>query len=59
MQMPEEVEPRSSPSIVELALRQNAQQGRLARVHVPQDGNSQVQELQEKHTQKRKNTNKK
>lgn len=50
MQMPEEVEPRSSPSVVELALRQNAQQGRLARVHVPQDGNSQVQELQEKNT---------
>lgn len=47
MQMPEEVESRSSPAIVEFALSQNAQQSRLARVHVPQDGNSQVEKLKE------------
>lgn len=45
MQMSEEVEPRSSPSVVQLTLCQNAQQGGLSRVHITQDSHSQVQEL--------------
>lgn len=49
MQMSEEVEPRSSPSIVQLTLCQNTQQSGLARVHITQDSYPQVQELQEKH----------
>lgn len=49
MQMSEEVEPRSSPSIVQLTLCQNTQQSGLARVHITQYSYSQVQELQEKH----------
>lgn len=47
--MSEEVEPRSSPSIVQLTLCQNTQQSGLARVHITQYSYSQVQELQEKH----------
>ena len=45
MKMSEEVEPRSSPSIVQLTLCQNTQQSGLARVHVAQYSYSQVQEL--------------
>lgn len=47
--MSEEVEPRSAPAVVQLALRQDAQQGRLPRVHVPQNGDPQVQELCQNH----------
>lgn len=47
--MSEEVEPRSAPAVVQLALRQDAQQGRLPRVHIPQDGDPQVQELCQNH----------
>lgn len=46
MQMSEEVESRSSPSIVQLTLCQNTQQSGLARVHITQDSHSQVQELE-------------
>ena len=45
VQMSEEVEPRSASPVVQLALRQDAQQGRLPRVHVPQHRHPQVQEL--------------
>lgn len=48
MQMSEEVEPRSSPSIVQLTLCQNTQQSGLARVHITKYRYSQVQELQKK-----------
>lgn len=43
--MSEEVEPRPASAVVQLALRQDAQQGRLPRVHVPQNGHPQIQEL--------------
>lgn len=48
MKVPEEVEPRSSPSIVKLALCQNTQQCGLARVNITQYSYSQVQELWDK-----------
>lgn len=52
VEMSEEVEPRPSPSIVQLTLCQNTQQSGLPRVHITQHGHPQVQELREKrHTQ--------
>ena len=45
VEVSEEVEPGSPPSIVQLPLRQDPQQGGLPRVHVSQDGDPQVQEL--------------
>lgn len=45
VQVSEEVEPCSASAVVQLALRQDPQQGGLARVHIPQDGHPQVQEL--------------
>lgn len=48
MQMSEEVEPRSSPSIVQFTLCQNTQESGLARINITQDSYTQVQELPEK-----------
>lgn len=53
MEMSEEVEPRFSPSVVQLTLCQNTQQSRLAWVHITQYSYSQVQELQAKHKGKK------
>lgn len=49
MQMSEEVEPCSSPPIIQLTLCQNTQQSGFARVHITQDSDPQIQELQGKH----------
>lgn len=54
VQVSEEVEPRSASAVVQLALRQDPQQGGLARVHVPQDGHPQVQELHQDNTRGRR-----
>lgn len=48
MQMSEEVEPSSSPSIVQLTLCQNTQQSGLARINITKNSYTQVQELPEK-----------
>ncbi|KAG9334886.1 hypothetical protein JZ751_006366 [Albula glossodonta] len=45
VQVSEEVEARSPPAVIELALGQHAQQGGLPRVHIPQHCYPQVKEL--------------
>lgn len=48
MEMSEEVEPSTSPSIVQLPLSQNSQQCGLASINIAQDCQTQVYELQAK-----------
>lgn len=45
VQVPEQVETSSASSVIQLPLRQDAQQSGLPRVNVPQHGHPQVQKL--------------
>ena len=45
VQMSEKIQPGATSTVVELSLGQNAEDGALARVDIPQDGKPQIDEL--------------
>ena len=45
VQMSEKIQPGTTSTVVEFSLGQNAEDGALARVDIPQDGQPQINEL--------------